>query len=81
MNKKTIDAEELDRMFDEGDMRYLDYFDFSKMTRPGLEQQKVSVSLPNWMVESLDIEAARVGVNRQAIIKIWLDEKLEALSA
>jgi hypothetical protein len=50
-------------------------------TRPGLKQQKVSVSLPDWMVDSLDKEAARIGVTRQAVIKMWLDEKLEARSA
>jgi hypothetical protein len=47
MNETMIGAEEFDRMFDEGDMRYLDYVDFSKTTRPGFEQEKVSISLPN----------------------------------
>ncbi|MDR2492195.1 MAG: BrnA antitoxin family protein [Coriobacteriales bacterium] len=81
MTKQVIDAEELDRMFDEGDERYLDYFDFSKTTRPGLEQEKVSISLPKWMLSSLDKEAERIGVNRQAVIKMWLDEKIATLSA
>jgi hypothetical protein len=81
MNKTTIDAEEFDRMFDEGDMEYLNYVDFDKATRPGLEQEKVSISLPKWMISSLDEEAARIGVTRQAVIKLWIDEKIEALSA
>jgi hypothetical protein len=81
MNKATIDADEFDRMFDEGDERYLDYVDFSQTTRPGLEQQKVSVSLPNWMVVSLDKEASRIGVTRQAVIKTWIDERLHKTTA
>ena len=76
-----ISAEEFDQIFDDGEEDILQYFDLSKTTRPGLEQQKLSVSLPNWMVGSLDREAERIGVNRQAIIKMWLDEKLESLSA
>jgi hypothetical protein len=97
MNKTTIDAEEFDRMFDEGDMEYLNYVDFDKIfdegeedilqycdldniRRPGLEQQKVSISLPKWMISSLDKEAARIGVTKQAVIKLWINEKIEALS-
>jgi hypothetical protein len=74
-------AEEMEHLFDEGDMRYLEYFDLSKTTRPDLVQEKINISLPSWMVSSLDEEARRVGVTRQAIIKLWLDEKLESLSA
>jgi hypothetical protein len=76
-----ISAEEFDRIFDEGEEDILQYFDLTKTTRPGLEQEKVSVSLPKGMVESLDKEAARIGVTRQAVIKAWLDEKLKVLSA
>jgi len=78
---KTISAEELDRIFDEGEEDILQYCDLNSIRRPGLEQQKISVSLPNWMIDSLDKEAARIGVNRQAVIKLWLDEKLESLPA
>jgi hypothetical protein len=33
------------------------------------------------MIESLDKEASRLDVTRQSIIKIWLAERLEQLSA
>jgi hypothetical protein len=81
MNTKQISAEELDRLFDEGEEDVIQYFDLSKARRPGLEQQKISISLPNWMVDSLDREAERVGVTRQAVIKLWLDERLKSQSA
>jgi hypothetical protein len=35
-----------------------------------------NVDFPAWMVQSLDKEARRVGVTRQALIKLWLAGKL-----
>jgi hypothetical protein len=80
MNQQKISVEELDRIFDEGDVDVLQYFEESGWTRPDMKQEKISISLPKWMVSSLDKEANRIGVNRQAIIKLWLDEKVETLS-
>jgi hypothetical protein len=81
MNTKQISVEELDRLFDEDEEDVIQYFDLSKARRPGLEQQKISISLPNWMIDSLDREAERVGVTRQAVIKLWLNERLKSQSA
>jgi hypothetical protein len=44
---------------------------------PGLEQRRVNVDFPVWMIESLDREARRLGVTRQSIIKVWIAERLE----
>lgn len=76
-SKDTISVEELDRRFDEGEdvSRFLDW---STARRPGLEQRRVNVDLPLWMIESLDGEARRVGVTRQSIVKVWLAERLKA---
>ena len=74
--KKTASAEELDRMFDAGE-DMTDYFDWSKARRPGLEAKRVNVDFPQWMVARLDAEAKRRGVTRQALIKMWLAEKLD----
>lgn len=74
--KKTASAEELDRMFDAGE-DMTDYFDWSKARRPGLEAKRVNVDFPQWMVARLDAEAKRRGVTRQALIKMWLVEKLD----
>ena len=78
--KATITAKELDKRFDEGEdiSRYLDW---SKAKRPLLDQRRVNVDLPNWMIESLDIEAKRVGVTRQSIVKVWLSERIKAEQA
>jgi hypothetical protein len=39
--------------------------------------KKINLDLPDWLVAELDKEAARAGVSRQPLIKIWLIQKLE----
>lgn len=51
--------------------------DLSKIKKPNQEQKRVNVDFPTWMIDSLDREAARLGVTRQSIIKVWLAERLE----
>jgi hypothetical protein len=75
--KDTITAEELDQRFDEGE-DISKYLDWSRATRPGLEQKRMNVDLPIWMIASLDKEAKRVGVTRQSIVKVWLSERIKA---
>jgi hypothetical protein len=36
----------------------------------------VNVDFPVWMLESLDHEAHKLGITRQALIKVWIAEKL-----
>jgi hypothetical protein len=69
-------AEEFDRKFDD-DEDVTGDLDFSGIRRPALEQRRVNVDFPSWMIESLDREARRLGVTRQSIIKLWIAERLE----
>lgn len=69
-------AEDFDRRFDEGEDVTSD-LDLAKRRRPGLEQRRVNVDFPSWMVDALDREAKRLGVTRQSVIKMWLAERLE----
>jgi hypothetical protein len=69
-------ASELDRKFDEGEDIGA-HIDWSKARRPNLDAKRVNVDFPNWMVESLDKEARKLGVTRQSLIKLWLADKLE----
>lgn len=73
-------AKALDKKFDEG-KSVLEHLDLSKAKRPNQEQKRVNVDFPLWMIHSLDKEAKRLGVSRQAIIKIWLAERLQKSSA
>jgi Ribbon-helix-helix protein, copG family len=69
-------AEEFDQKFDDGADVTGD-LDLTAARRPGLEQRRVNVDFPAWMIESLDREARRLGVTRQAVIKVWIAERLE----
>ena len=69
-------AKNFDRKFDEGKDISTD-LDLRTVRRPTQEQRRVNVDFPTWMIESLDNEAARLGVTRQSIIKVWLAERLE----
>ncbi|MDD5262710.1 MAG: hypothetical protein PHD76_12770 [Methylacidiphilales bacterium] len=75
-NKTTIKASELDRIFDEGG-DITPYLDLSRAWRPGLEQKRVNVDFPQWVIDSLDFQATRLGVTRQSIIKVWIAERLK----
>jgi len=81
MKKKPITAEELDKIFDDGEEDVLQYFDLAKATRPRLEQKRVSVDFPVWMIQQLDREARRLGVTRQSVIKVFISEKLKEKSS
>ena len=72
-------AKEFDKKFDEG-QSVVENLDLTHARRPRLEQKRVNVDFPLWMIHSLDKEARRLGVPRQSIIKIWLAERLEQAS-
>lgn len=69
-------AKEFDRKFDRGE-DVTAALDLVQIRRPGQAQRRVNVDFPTWMIESLDREAARLGVTRQSIIKVWIAERLE----
>ena len=73
---RDITTEEFDRMFDDGE-DISDYVDCNSVRRPNLEPRRVNVDFPAWMVNRLDGEATRLGISRQALIKMWLAERLE----
>jgi CopG antitoxin of type II toxin-antitoxin system len=73
---KTIDVEEFDRKFDAGES-ILGYLDWSSFRRPGLEVKRVNLDMPQHMVAKLDTHARNRGVTRQALIKMWLADRLE----
>ncbi|MBM6998877.1 CopG family transcriptional regulator [bacterium] len=76
MSETRSDRDALLESFDAGeDMDR--YFDFDHPETPNREVKRVNVDFPVWMVTALDSEAARVGVNRQAVIKMWISERLD----
>ncbi|MGD9971330.1 MAG: CopG family transcriptional regulator [Sulfuricurvum sp.] len=73
-------AEELDELFDSGE-DISEHLDLTTAKRIGTQPKKVNVDFPEWIVNALDIEAKKIGVTRQSIIKVWIAERLKAEQA
>ncbi|WP_303288065.1 CopG family transcriptional regulator [Marinobacter sp. SS8-8] len=71
----------LNQLPDEGQENIVEDLDLSSARRVNQEQKRINVDFPGWVAESLDREAARIGVTRQSIIKVWLVERLQAEAA
>jgi hypothetical protein len=74
-------AKDFDKKFDQNQEDVIDDLDLTTLRRPNQEQKRINVDFPAWVIESLDREAARIGVTRQSIIKVWLVERLKAEAA
>jgi hypothetical protein len=72
---KTIDAEDFDALFDSG-ADISEHADWSTARRPGVETRRVGIDFPAWMLAGLDRQAKRLGVTRQALIKMWIAERV-----
>lgn len=71
----TLSAAELDAKFDAGE-NISAYVDWDKATRPGRAVQRVNVDFPIDLLRALDREAARIGVARQAFIKLRIADAI-----
>jgi len=45
--------------------------------RLNVEAKRVNVDFPTWVVAGLDRQAQKLGITRQALIKMWIAERLE----
>ena len=68
-------ATRLDALHDAG-VDLTPHLDLAKATRPGRAVQRVNVDFPVDLLQAIDREARRVGVTRQAFIKIRLADTL-----
>lgn len=56
----------------------LDHFDVS--SAEVIETtRRVAIDVPQWALVALDLEANRRGIARQALIKMWVVDKLDEL--
>ena len=74
-------AKEFDEKFDQDSDDVVGDLDLSTMRSFNQEQKRINIDFPCWLIDSLDREAARVGVTRQSIIKVWLVERLQSEAA
>ncbi|XXJ20791.1 type II toxin-antitoxin system BrnA family antitoxin [Desulfovibrio caledoniensis] len=42
------------------------------------EIKRVNVDFPVWMVKEMDEKARRLGVSRQALVKVWISDCLRS---
>ncbi len=77
--KKKITAKEFDERFDRGEdmMKYVDLSTI-KLNHP---IQRINVDIPKEMLQKVDTEAARIGVPRTSLIKMWIAEHIRQLTA
>ena len=74
--KPAQSAAEFDRRFDEGE-DITDLVDLSKarITRPG-RKVRITLDMPEALVRDIDNVRERIGVDRGALIKVWLHERV-----
>jgi hypothetical protein len=79
MKKKKLvkNTKEFDRRFDEGEDIH-DLIDMSKATvgQPG-KKVRISLDIAESLVNEIDQIRQRIGVDRGALIKVWLHERVK----
>ena len=78
MKKKRLaeTAEEFDKRFDAGE-DVTDLIDLSKtsITRPS-RKVRITLAIAESLVRDIDVIREKIGVDRGALIKVWLHEKV-----
>lgn len=67
---KKINTSEFDAKFDAGK-------DISDHVEWDNAMKIINISLPLWVIKALDAESNRIGIDRQAVIKTWIVERLD----
>ena len=68
-------ATEFDKKFDAGEDMSAEV-DWSRARRLNVETRRVNVDFPAWVVSGLDRQARKLGITRQAPIKMWIADRL-----
>lgn len=73
---KKISAKKFDGIFDTGK----DISNYLNLDQ-AIVVKRVNVDFPSWMIEMLDRQALKLNVSRQAIIKMWIHDRLKQLES
>ena len=79
MTRKKIakTAKEFDKRFDQGeDIHDLLDITKAKISRPG-KKVRITLDMSEDLVKEIDLIRAAIGVDRAALIKIWLHERVK----
>ena len=75
----SITAKEFDERFEKEDISELLDFkaakSIKKLKKPTMK--KINIDLPANILELIDKEANKIGVARQALLKVWIVERLK----
>ena len=80
MTERSMTDEEFDQYFDEGG-DITDFIVEGSASRPNIATRRVNVDFPEWMLRDLDRAAEKLAINRQALIKTWLADRLKEENA
>ena len=73
-----MEPEDFDKKVDDGQEDIIDDLDLSTARRVNQITKRINVDFPGAIVDELDVEARRIGVTRQSLIKVWIHERLQA---
>lgn len=80
----ALTAKQIDKKFDDGE-DVLEYFDLEnpQVNAPlrSIEQKRVTLTMPEWMIQGLDKQAADLAISRNAVINTYLAERLTEQAA
>jgi len=78
LKHKKIKASDFDTAFEDGDVtEHLDL----RSVKANYPTQRITIDFPKKILEELDLEAAKIGVTRTSLIKMWVADHLYKLSA
>ena len=76
-NNNSINAEEFDRIFDEGEEDVLQYFDMDNIRRPGRETRTVAVDLPVRVLEAVEQQSQATGSLKSELHESSIEERVQ----
>lgn len=77
-NRKKITASDFDKSFENDDV--IEHLDL-KSVKACFPTQRISIDFPKNILDELDVEAAKIGVTRTSLIKMWVAEHLSKRAA
>ncbi|MFR0568806.1 type II toxin-antitoxin system BrnA family antitoxin [Bifidobacterium apri] len=77
--QQSLTAEQLEERFDSGE-EVLGYFDVDHpiVEQHPVVQKRITLTMPDWIVEGLDEEAEELAISRNAVVNTWLAERIRA---
>lgn len=77
-HRKKIKAVDFDEAFEQGDVT--DHLDL-KSVKAHYPTQRINIDFPKNILDKLDMEAAKIGVTRTSLIKMWIADHLSKRAA